>query len=126
MSRKSIHLTEKTEKHIISRHTGTDKTPNWSGSINAAFDMLAHLAAAEKPNLSAAEWAELYNVYSGSDFKKTPLPLNLAADLLKHHGATLPRELPQCCLKLVETLADLTQAQQYAAIDNVRRFLSSV
>lgn len=121
MARKSIHLSEKSETFIFER-TMQGETPNYSGFINGQFALLEHLAKSEKPELNAEDWVELYNVYAGSDLTRIALPLNLARDLMDYYGATLPRDLPAQCQKLVETLADLTQAQQFAVIDAVRVF----
>ena len=118
MTRKTVHITDATEKYIADRWD----EPNWSGSINAAFNQLAFLAATEKPELSKEDWAEIYNIYAGSDLTRIVLPINLAADLLIHYGATIPSQLPENCQPLIEKLAAMSQAQQFAIIDNTRLF----
>ena len=80
----------------------------------------------QNPTLSAEEWTEVYNIYAGSDLTRCVLPFNLAKDLLDHYGATLPRDLPDNCIPLVERLADMTQAEQFSIIDNVRVFWANV
>lgn len=120
--RKTVHLTATTEQFFNARHAAHE-TPNFSAHINAAFEQLALIAETEKPDLSADEWAEIYNVYAGSDLTRPALPLNLAADLLAHYGATLPKQTP--CPDLVYKLADFTQAQQLAIVDAARVFWAS-
>ena len=119
MAKKSIHLSNAAEQYIADRTMQAEK-PNLSAHINNAFEQLAHLAQAEKPELSKAEWVELYNVYAGSDLTRIALPLNLADDLQTHYG-TLPQELEG----LHKKLSAMTQAQQFAAIDAVRVFWAS-
>nr|DAI25253.1 MAG TPA: hypothetical protein [Caudoviricetes sp.] len=121
MARKSIYFNEFSENFVAER-TAQGETANYSANVNAAFEMLAHLAQSATPTLSAEEWAEVYNIYAGSDLTRRVLPLNLAKDLLDNYGATLPRDLPDNCIPLVERLADMTQAEQYAVLDAVRVF----
>lgn len=119
MAKKSIHLSGAAEQYIADRTAQAEK-PNLSAHINNAFEQLAHLARAEKPELSKFEWVELYNVYAGSDLTRIALPLDLADDLQTHYG-TLPPELES----LHQKLSAMTQAQQFAAIDAVRVFWAS-
>ncbi|HFC8543930.1 TPA: hypothetical protein ACFP4Q_002088 [Neisseria weaveri] len=123
MARKNIHLTENTEQYIIGRTTADQ--PNWSGTINSAFELLSHLAKTEKPELSGEEWAEIYNIYAGSELSKLCLPINIAADLMMHYGATITSQLPEHCQPLVERLVNMTQAQQFAILDTVRVYWSA-
>lgn len=118
--KKSIHLTNDSVAYMAARAPEGDI--NFSASINAAFEQLAHLARAEMPILDDAEFAELCNVYAGSDLSRIALPLNLAYDLLTHYGATVPTQMPAETAALVERLARLTQAEQFAIIDAVRVF----
>lgn len=124
MARKSIYFNEFSENFVAER-TVQGETANYSANVNAAFEMLEHLAKSEKPTLSDENWMEMYNIYAGSDLTRRVLPLNLAKDLLDYYGATLPRDLPDNCILLVEQLADMTQAQQYAALDAVRIYWAS-
>ena len=117
--KKSVHLSAKTERFINNR--ALDDSPNFSGQINSAIEVLTHLAQAEKPALSNSDWTGLYNAYAGSDLTRLALPLNLARDLLAHYGATVPSQLPDQ-QALIEQLVKMTQAQQYAIIDAVRVF----
>ena len=91
-----------------------------SAHINNAFEQLAHLARAEKPELSKSEWIELYNVYAGSDLTRLVMPFDLADDLRTHYG-TLPQDLTE----LYNKLAEMTQAQQFAVLDAVRVYWAS-
>lgn len=116
--KKSIHLTNKSVAYMAAR---SDEI-NFSSAVNAAFEQLAHLARAEMPEMTEAEFAELCNVYAGSDLTRFALPLNMAADLLMHYGATIPSQLPPETGALVEKLAHMGQAQQFAALDAVRVF----
>lgn len=125
MARKSIYFNEFSENFVAER-TAQGETANYSANVNAAFEMLAHLAQSSTPTLSAEEWTELYNIYAGSDLTRCVLPLNLAKDLLDNYGATLPRDLPDNCIPLVERLADMTQVEQFSIIDNVRVFWANV
>lgn len=125
MARKSIYFNEFSENFVAER-TAQGETANYSANVNAAFEMLAHLAQSSTPTLSVEEWTELYNIYAGSDLTRCVLPLNLAKDLLDNYGATLPRDLPDNCIPLVERLADMTQVEQFSIIDNVRVFWANV
>ena len=125
MSRKSIYFNEFSENFVAERTT-QGETANYSANVNAAFEMLAHLAKSSTPTLSVEEWTELHNIYAGSDLTRCVLPLNLAKDLLDNYGATLPRDLPDNCIPLVERLADMTQVEQFSIIDNVRVFWANV
>ena len=126
MARKSIYFNEFSEKFVAKR-TAQGKTPNYSANVNAAFEMLAHLAQSSTPTLSTEEWKEVYNIYAKKDLTRPVLlPLNLAKDLLDHYGATLPRDLPDNCVRLVERLADMNQAEQFSVLDNVRIFWANV
>lgn len=123
MARKSIHLVERSEQFIADRTQG--ETPNYSGFINSQLALLDHLAKAEKPNLSNEDWIELYNVYAGRDLTRIATPINVARDLMDHHGATSTSQLPENCKPLVELLVNLTQAHQYAIVDAVRVYWAS-
>lgn len=119
MAKTAVHLSKGALQYV------TDRTPQGeqkglSAHINNAFEQLAHLARAEKPELSQAEWIELYNVYAGSDLTRLTLPFDLADDLHTHYG-TLPQDLTA----LYDKLSGMTQAQQFAVIDAVRLFWAS-
>lgn len=118
--KKSVHLTEASEKYLVTR--APVGGVNYSAGINGAIEQLSHIARVECPSLGKDEWVELYNVYAGSDLSRFALPLNLAADLLTHYGATVPSQLDDEVAALVERLARMTQAQQFAIIDAVRVF----
>lgn len=119
MAKKSIHLSGAAEQYITDRTAQAEK-PNLSAHINNAFEQLAHLARAEKPELSKSEWIELYNVYAGSDLTRLVMPFDLADDLRTHYGT-----LPQGLTALYDKLTGMTQAQQFAALDAVRLFWTS-
>ena len=119
MAKTAVHLSKGALQYV------TDRTPQGeqkglSAHINNALEQLAHLARAEKPELSQAEWIELYNVYAGSDLTRLTLPFDLADDLRTHYG-TLPQDLTA----LYDKLSGMTQAQQFAVIDAVRLFWAS-
>ena len=114
MAKTAVHLSDNTWQYI------TDRTPQGeqkglSAHINNAFEQLAHLARAEKPELSQAEWVELYNVYAGSDLTRLVMPFDLADDLRTHYG-----KVPLDSTALYEKLLEMTQAQQFAVLDAVR------
>jgi hypothetical protein len=119
MAKKSIHLSGAAEQYIADRTAQAEK-PNLSAHINNAFEQLAHLTRAEKPELSKSEWVELYNVYAGSDLTRLVMPFDLADDLRTHYG-TLPQDLTA----LYDKLAEMTQAQQFAVLDAVRVYWAS-
>ena len=119
MAKKSVHTSQTAEIYISDR-TLQGENKNYSAHINNAFEQLAHLAMTEKPELSQAEWIELYNVYAGSDLTRITLPFDLADDLRTHYG-TLPQDLTA----LYDKLSGMTQAQQFAVIDAVRLFWAS-
>lgn len=119
MAKKSIHLSGAAEQYIADRTAQAEK-PNLSAHINNAFEQLAHLTRAEKPELSKSEWVELYNVYAGSDLTRLVMPFDLADDLRTHYG-TLPQDLTA----LYNKLAGMTQAQQFAVLDAVRVYWAS-
>lgn len=118
--KKSIHITRASEAYLAAR--APEGVINFSAAVNAAFEQLAYLASAECPGLTKEEWAELYNVYAGSDLSCLALPLNLAADLLTHYGVTVPSQLDSAVAAFVERLARMSQAEQFAIIDAVRVF----
>lgn len=119
MAKKSVHISQTAEIYISDR-TLQGESKNYSAHINNAFEQLAHLAQAEKPELSRSEWVELYNVYAGSDLTRLILPFDLADDLRTHYG-TLPQDLTA----LYDKLKSMAQAQQFAALDAVRLFWAS-
>ena len=119
MAKTAVHLSKTALQYV------TDRTPQCeqkglSAHINNAFEQLAHLTRAEKPELSKSEWIELYNVYAGSDLTRLAMPFDLADDLRTHYG-TLPQNLTALCNKLSE----MTQAQQFAVLDAVRIYWAS-
>lgn len=119
MAKTAVHLSDSAWKYV------TDRTPQGeqkglSAHINNAFEQLAHLARAEKPELSKSEWVELYNVYAGSDLTRLVMPFDLADDLRTHYGI-----LTQELTALYDKLAGMTQAQQFAALDAVRVYWAS-
>lgn len=116
MTKKSIHISQNTEIYITDR-TLQGENKNYSAHVNNAFEQLAHLAKAEKPTLSKSEWDELYNVYAGSDLTRLALPFDLANDLQAHY-TTLPQGLNELHNKLIT----MTQAQQFAVIDCIRKY----
>lgn len=119
MAKTAVHISDKTWQYITDR-TQQGEQKGLSAHINNAFAQLAHLAHAEKPELSKSEWVELYNVYAGSDLTRIALPFDLAEDLITHYG-TLPQDLTA----LYDKLAGMTQAQQFAVIDSVRLYWAS-
>jgi hypothetical protein len=119
MAKTAVHLS-KTALQYVTDRTQQGEQKGMSAHINNAFEQLAHLAQAEKPELSQAEWIELYNVYAGSDLTRLTLPFDLADDLRTHYG-TLPQDLTA----LYDKLSGMTQAQQFAVIDAVRLFWAS-
>lgn len=119
MAKTAVHLSKNALQYV------TDRTPQGeqkglSAHINNAFEQLAHLTRAEKPELSKLEWVELYNVYAGSDLTRLVMPFDLADDLRTHYG-TLPQDLTA----LYDKLAEMTQAQQFAVLDAVRVYWAS-
>lgn len=121
MAKRSVHISKETEVFLADR-TPQGESTNYSAFINNAFSVLS-LIAKDLPELTKSEWVELYNVYAGSDLTRLALPLNLASDLLTQHGATIPSQTP--CPELVEKLALMNQAQQFAVIDKVRVYWAS-
>lgn len=119
MAKTAVHISDKTWQYITDR-TQQGEQKGLSAHINNAFAQLAHLAHAEKPELSKSEWVELYNVYAGSDLTRIALPFDLAEDLITHYG-TLPQDLTA----LYDKLAGMTQAQQFAVIDSVLLYWAS-
>lgn len=119
MAKTAVHLS-KTALQYVTDRTQQGEQKGMSAHINNAFEQLAHLAMTEKPELSQAEWIELYNVYAGSDLTRLILPFDLADDLRTHYG-TLPQDLTA----LYNNLKSMTQAQQFAVIDAVRLFWAS-
>ena len=119
MAKTAVHISDKTWQYITDRMQQGEQN-GLSSYINNAFDQLAHLARAEKPELSKSEWVELYNVYAGSDLTRLAMPFDLADDLRTHYG-TLPQDLTA----LYDKLAGMTQAQQFAVLDAVRVYWAS-
>lgn len=119
MGKTAVNLSKNALQYITDR-TQQGEQKGLSAHINNAFAQLAHLAHAEKPELSKSEWVELYNVYAGSDLTRIALPFNLAEDLITHYGT-----LPQNLTALYDKLAGMTQAQQFAALDSVRVYWAS-
>lgn len=119
MAKTAVHLS-KTALQYVTDRTPQGEQKGLSAHINNAFEQLAHLTRAEKPELSKSEWIELCNVYAGSDLTRLTLPFDLADDLHTYYG-TLPQDLTV----LYDKLADMTQAQQFAVLDAVRLFWAS-
>ena len=119
MAKTAVHISDKTWQYITDR-TQQGEQKGLSSYINNAFEQLAHLAQAEKPELSKSEWVELYNVYAGSDLARLVMPFDLADDLRTHYG-TLPQDLTA----LYDKLSEMTQAQQFAVLDAVRVYWAS-
>lgn len=122
---KKIHLAAVAEDYI-NRRTHHSEPPLLARHVAAAFEQLNHISATSRPELSDDDWREIYNIYAGSDLTVLRLPLNLAADLLDHYGATDQNRLPKNCTALFNTLAALPQAQQFAVIDAARLFWASI
>lgn len=118
--KKSVHITQSSHDYMAAR--AAESEINFSAAINAAFEQLAHLAKTENPMLGDADFAEICNVYAGSDLSRIMFPINLARDLLDHHGATVPAQLPEDVRDLANQLAAMSQAQQFAVLDAVRVF----
>lgn len=119
MAKTAVHLS-KTALQYVTDRTPQGEQKGLSAHINNAFEQLAHLTRAEKPELSQSEWVELYNVYAGSDLTRLVMPFDLADDLRTHYG-TLPQDLTA----LYNKLAGMTQAQQFAVLDAVRVYWAS-
>ena len=119
MAKTAVHLS-KTALQYVTDRTPQGEQKGLSAHINNAFEQLAHLTRAEKPELSKSEWGELYNVYAGSDLTRLVMPFDLADDLRTHYG-TLPQDLTA----LYNKLAGMTQAQQFAVRDAVRVYWAS-
>lgn len=119
MAKTAVHLS-KTALQYVTDRTPQGEQKGLSAHINNAFEQLAHLTRAEKPELSKSEWVELYNVYASSDLTRLVMPFDLADDLRTHYG-TLPQDLTA----LYNKLAGMTQAQQFAVLDAVRVYWAS-
>ena len=119
MAKTAVHLS-KTALQYVTDRTPQGEQKGLSAHINNAFEQLAHLTRAEKPELSKSEWVELYNVYAGSDLTLLLMPFDFSYDLLTHYG-TLPQDLTA----LYNKLAGMTQAQQFAVLDAVRVYWAS-
>ena len=119
MAKTAVHLS-KTALQYVTDRTQQGEQKGLSSYINSAFEQLAHLARAEKPELSKSEWVELYNVYAGSDLTRFVMPFDLADDLRTHYG-----NLPQNLTALYDKLSAMTQAQQFAVLDAVRVYWAS-
>lgn len=119
MAKTAVHLS-KTALQYVTDRTPQGEQKGLSAHINNAFEQLAHLTRAEKPELSKSEWVELYNVYAGSDLTRLVMPFDLADDLRTHYGT-----LPQGLTALYNKLAGMTQAQQFAVLDAVRVYWAS-
>lgn len=119
MAKTAVHLS-KTALQYVTDRTPQGEQKGLSAHINNAFEQLAHLTRAEKPELSKSERVELYNVYAGSDLTRLVMPFDLADDLRTHYG-TLPQDLTA----LYNKLAGMTQAQQFAVLDAVRVYWAS-
>ena len=119
MAKTAVHLS-KTALQYVTDRTPQGEQKGLSAHINNAFEQLAHLTRAEKPELSKSEWVELYNVYAGSDLTRLVMPFDLADDLRTHYG-TLPQDLTA----LYNKLAGMTQAHQFAVLDAVRVYWAS-
>ena len=119
MAKTAVHLS-KTALQYVTDRTQQGEQKGLSSYINSAFEQLAHLAQAEKPELSKSEWIELYNVYAGSDLTRLVMPFDLADDLRTHYGT-----LPQNLTALYDKLSAMTQAQQFAVLDAVRVYWAS-
>jgi len=119
MAKTAVHLS-KTALQYVTDRTPQGEQKGLSAHINNAFEQLAHLTRAEKPELSKSEWVELYNVYAGSDLTRLVMPFDLADDLRTHYGT-----LPQVLTALYNKLAGMTQAQQFAVLDAVRVYWAS-
>ena len=119
MGKTAVNLSKNALQYITDR-TQQGEQKGLSAHINNAFAQLAHLAHAEKPELSKSEWIELYNVYAGSDLTRLVMPFDLADDLRTHYG-TLPQDLTA----LYDKLSGMTQAQQFAVLDAVRIYWAS-
>ena len=119
LAKTAVHLS-KTALQYVTDRTPQGEQKGLSAHINNAFEQLAHLTRAEKPELSKSEWVELYNVYAGSDLTRLVMPFDLADDLRTHYG-TLPQDLTA----LYNKLAGMTQAQQFAVLDAVRVYWAS-
>lgn len=118
MAKTAVHLSKTALQYVTDRTQQEQK--GLSSYINSAFEQLAHLAQAEKPELSKSEWVELYNVYAGSDLTRLVMPFDLSGDLQAHYG-TLPQDLTA----LYDKLSAMTQAQQFAVLDAVRVYWAS-
>ncbi|MBF1222666.1 MAG: hypothetical protein HXM21_05850 [Haemophilus influenzae] len=120
MTKTAVHLSDNTWQYITGR-TPQGEQKGLSAHINNAFEQLAHLARAEKPELSKTEWVELYNVYAAcSDLTHLVMPFDLADDFRTHYG-TFPQDLTA----LYDKLNGMTQAQQFSVLDAVRVYWAS-
>ena len=120
MTKTAVHLSDNTWQYITGR-TPQGEQKGLSAHINNAFEQLAHLARAEKPELSKTEWVELYNVYAAcSDLTHLVMPFDLADDFRTHYS-TLPQDLTA----LYDKLNGMTQAQQFSVLDAVRVYWAS-
>lgn len=124
MAKRSVHLAPETEQYMTDRTPQAEK-PSYSVLINNAFYLLGALAKAEEPELTTEEWAEIYNVYAGSDLTKIAMPLNIGLDLLTHYGVATAAQLDTVASGLLDKLAQMTQLQQFAVIDAARVFWAS-
>ena len=101
---------------------------NWSPIINGAIADLKWLLKASTPDLSAADWLPILNAYNGHFFD-TPLhrsgSISIASCIMDDHGALELKDLPEEYREPVRRIAKLTQAEQMATLDIVRRFWQS-
>lgn len=127
MAQRSIHLTAESESYINANYSRyTDDKPSFSAAINDSLTMLRWLKKISLPNdLYDDDWAELYNIYAGSDMTRMSIPFDIARDLLDYYGTNIVSRLPNNAQSLYSKLQSYSQAEQFAIKCYVREFWNS-
>lgn len=126
MSKRSVHISEKTEALIgflsDEKRTGGK---NYSGSINASLLLLEQLMIQSKPEFSEDEWVYLCNVYSGCAVEFT-MPIRIASDIMDDAGTYDLTKIDTVGRGLIEKISLMSQCEQVAILWEIKNRWQSV
>ncbi len=116
-------LSDNSVGFIRAREKDSEEGVKWSRAINESFNILRYLLSQELPNLTQDEWLIILDAHNGviTDFH---FPIRLASDIMDHYGVISVDDLADEIKAVVLKVYKMSQAQQCAILDMVKKYWS--
>ncbi len=120
--KKSVMLTDHTVAimEACTDKRNPDRAIAWSNLVNRGIILGDFLFKSSLPKLTADEWQDILNTYSGTFGVLEHPPFRIASDMMDNLGLIDVNDHPNS--ELVKRIHNMSQAEQYAIMCFVERF----